>query len=73
MLDAIIQRDRSANGWQSLDEIVSALETNGFKVTKVPLYTDTLQLRSLDRLSEDCRARIIENWKYTSSLIVEVR
>lgn len=73
MLDAIIQRDRSANGWQSLDEIVHALETNGFKVTKVPLYTDTLQLRSLDRLSEDCRARIIENWKYTSSLIVEVR
>lgn len=73
VLDAIVKRDRKANGWQSLDEITEALESNGFTVTKVPLYIDSLQLRSLSRLSESTAEKIRENWKNTSSLVVEVK
>jgi hypothetical protein len=73
LLDSIIKRDRTANGWQSLDEITEALESNGFTVTKVPLYTDSLQLRSLERLSTECAEQIKDNWRNTCSLVVEVK
>ena len=73
ILDRIVKRDRTANGWQSLDEITEALELNGFTVTKVPLYTDSLQLRSLERLSTECAEQIKDNWRNTSSLVVEVK
>ena len=56
----------------AVDEICEALLKNGFHVEKVPLYTDTLELRSLRLLSEEKRQQVIENWRSTSSLVVTV-
>ena len=46
ILDSIVKRNRAANGWQTTDEICEALEKNGFRVERVPLYTDTLEMKS---------------------------
>ena len=72
VVDLAVKRDRSVNGWQTTDEICEALLKNGFHVEKVPLYTDTLELRSLRLLSEEKRQQVIENWRSTSSLVVTV-
>jgi hypothetical protein len=42
-------------------------------VERVPLYTDTLFLKSTERLEPKVRETVIENWKTTSSLIVRVQ
>lgn len=73
ILDAIVKRNRSANGWQTTDEICDALEKNGFRVERVPLYTDTLEMRSFGRLSPQQAQKVISNWKETESLIVHVK
>ena len=72
ILDHIIKRDRKANGWSSLSEITTALETAGFRIRKVPLYTDDLHLRALHPLSEEAQKQLIAQWKNTSALIAEV-
>ena len=72
VVDLAVKRDRNANGWQTTDEICDALHRNGFHVERVPLYTDSLELRSLCLLSEEQRQQVIANWRSTSSLIVTV-
>lgn len=72
VVDLAVKRDRKANGWQTTDEICDALRKKGFNVERVPLYTDTLDLKSLDSLSADTRLQVIGNWRNTGSLIVTV-
>lgn len=72
ILDAIVKRNRSENGWQTTDEICDALEKNGFRVERVPLYTDTLEMRSFGRISPRQAQKVISNWRDTESLIVHV-
>lgn len=72
VVDLAVKRDRGSNGWQTTDEICEALERNGFHVEKVPLYTDTLELKSLDLISPEKKQEVIRNWRTTSSLIVTV-
>ena len=73
ILDAVVKRDRDRNGWKTTGEMQKALEESGFTVERVPLYTDTLFLKSTERLEPKVRETVIENWKTTSSLIVRVQ
>lgn len=70
IVDTYVKRNRSANGWQTTDEIVEALEKNGFRAERVPLYTDTLEMVSTGRVSPEKAQKVIANWKDTESLIV---
>ena len=70
ILDSAVKRDRSANGWQTTDEICEALEKKGFRVERVPLYTETMNLAGPRRLSPGQAQKVISNWKETESLIV---
>ena len=72
VLDLAVKRNRNKNGWQTTDDICEALDNNGFTVERVPLYADSLDLKSLGLLSEEKRRQVIENWRNTSSLIVTV-
>ena len=49
-----------------------ALEKNGFRTKRVPLYTDSLELESLHSVSPEKAREVISNWKETCSLIVTV-
>ena len=73
ILDSAVKRDRSANGWQTTDEICEALEKKGFRVERVPLYTETMNLAGPRRLSPGQAQKVISNWKETESLIVYVK
>lgn len=73
IVDSIVKRNRDANGWQTTDEICEALENNGFLVKRVPLYTDTLEMKSLDRISPQKAQKVISNWQNTDSLIVTIK
>ena len=70
IVDTYVKRNPSANGWQTTDEIVEALEKNGFRAEMVPLYTDTLEMVSTGRVSPEKAQKVIANWKDTESLIV---
>lgn len=70
IVDTAVKRDRSRNGWFTTNEICEALEKDGFQVKRVPLYTDTLDLKSLLQVSPEKSREVIENWKNTSALIV---
>ena len=72
ILDSIVKRNRDANGWQTTDEICEALEKKGFRVERVPLYTDTLEMRSPARIDPEKAQKLISNWWDTESLIVYV-
>ena len=72
ILDSIVKRNRDANGWQTTDEICEALEKKGFRVERVPLYTDTLEMRSPARIDTEKAQKLISNWRDTESLIVYV-
>ena len=72
ILDSIVKRNRDANGWQTTDEICEALEKKGFRVERVPLYTDTLEMRSPARIDPEKAQKLISNWRDTESLIVYV-
>ena len=72
ILDSIVKRNRDANGWQTTDEICEALEKKGFRVERVPLYTDTLAMRSPARIDPEKAQKLISNWRDTESLIVYV-
>ena len=72
VLDMAVKRDRCKNGWQTTDEICEALKNNGFTVERVPLYSDSLNLKSLGLLSEEKKQEVIKNWRNTNSLIVTI-
>lgn len=73
IVDSIVKRNRDANGWQTTDEICEALEKKGFLVERVPLYTDTLEMKSLDRIGPQKAQKVISNWQNTDSLIVTIK
>lgn len=72
IVDTIVKRDRKLNGWFTTDEICEALEKDGFRARRVPLYTDSLELESLHRVSPEKAQEVVKNWKETSALIVTV-
>lgn len=70
IVDTVVKRDKRKNGWQTTEEICNALLQKGFRVERVPLYTDSLDLRSLKQVSPEKAERLKENWRTTDSLIV---
>ena len=59
--------------YRRTNEICEALEKKGFLVERVPLYTDTLEMKSLDRISPQKAQKVISNWQNTDSLIVTIK
>ena len=72
IVDTYVKRDSKQNGWFNIDEICQALEENGFRVKRVPLYTDSLELESLHLVSTEKAEEVIRNLKERHSLIVTV-
>ena len=72
IVDTYVKRDSKQNGWFNIDEICQALEENGFRVKRVPLYTDSLELESLHLVSTEKAEKVIRNLKERHSLIVTV-
>lgn len=71
ILDRRVGRDRKEMGWQSADEIASALQELGFTARRVPLLHEGMKLRCMDRVSKDAAARLRECWSDKSSLVVQ--
>lgn len=70
IVDAAVKRDKDKIGWKSTEEICSALKQSGFRVERVPLYTDSLEMRSLEKVNPDQAEKLKENWRKTDALIV---
>lgn len=71
ILDRRVGRDRKEMGWQSADEMASALQELGFTVRRVTLLHEGMELRCMDRMGRDAAARLRECWSDKSSLVVQ--
>lgn len=70
VVDRVCKRDRNKNGWKTTGEIVRDLESFGFEIKRVPLYSDSLKLESLNQLTPGQKEEVISNWKTTDVLLV---
>ena len=72
IVDSAVKRDRSKNGWKTTDEICEALRANGFHVERVPLFTDTLEMRSIQKISPEKAEKLKGKLAAIDSLIITV-
>ena len=73
IVDSKVKRDRARNGWRTTEEICDALTEAGFTAEREPLYTDTLSMNVLDRMSTQKAEDLVKAWKTMDSLVVRLQ